>query len=228
MTYKEHFIKCHPNEGVGYLKNGIFFPLENIAADPLNSFEVDPSFLIDQPDALLHSHCIGDQLLDYDPRSPSFADLEGQIITDIEWGICVTDGEVCEDALFWGNPNNRPPLLDRDFIFNIQDCLSLWQDFYFAEFGIRLPNHPRTPHWNEEGFNYFEEHYQSWGFENVELSELQRGDVLFYKVRSPVVNHVGIYLGNNEVISHWYGRTSCVESFGTWARYIEFAARYTK
>jgi len=70
--------------------------------------------------------------------------------------------------------------------------------------------------------------YQEWGFEKIPMSELQHGDVLFYKVRSPVVNHIGVYLGDNKVISHWFGRVSCIEDFGKWAGYIQFAARYTK
>lgn len=226
MTFKEYFINCYPNEGVGYLKDGVFFPLENVATHPAHSFEVDPSFLLNEPDALLHSHCVGREAQTTDPRAPSYEDLLGQQQTGIEWGICVTDGTTCEDPLYWGNPENRPPLEGRDFIFNIQDCLCLTQDWYFTEYGIELPTQPRTPGWNEEGQNYFEDLYEQWGFVKVPLQELKRGDVLFYKVRSPVVNHIGVYLGDGQVISHWYGRLSCVEPFGTWARYIQFAARY--
>ncbi|MGH6646207.1 C40 family peptidase [Aquabacterium sp.] len=228
MNYQEHFIKCWPNEGVGYLKDGQFFPLENIAEDPANSFEVDPSFLLEEPDALLHSHCTGVTKQIDDPHIPSYQDLLGQQHTAIEWGICVTDGEICEEPICWGNPNNRPPLLDRTFIFNVQDCLALMQDWYYQEHAIVLPTQPRTPHWYDEGQNYFEDLYQDWGFEKVSLDELQRGDLLFYQVRSPVVNHIGIYMGDNEVLSHWFGRVSCIEGVGKWASHIKFAARYTK
>jgi cell wall-associated NlpC family hydrolase len=225
MDYKQYFISKWPEEAVGYIKDGEFYPLENIAADKQYEFEVDPAFLIEEPDALLHSHTTGITVQSHDPRSPSYQDLKYQIATDIEWGICVTDGQTCDDPLWWGNPNNRPPLLGREFIFNIQDCLCLCQDWFYQERGIVLPTEPRTPHWNEEGQNYMEDLYEQWGFERIELNTLTRGDVLFYKVRSPVVNHLGIYLGNNEVISHWYGRVSCIEGFGKWANYIQFAAR---
>jgi hypothetical protein len=225
VTYKEYFNQQWPNEGVGYIKDGVFYPLENTAEDKRWSFEVDPAFLLEEPDCLLHSHCVGNETIEVDPHSPSFEDMESQIATAIEWGICVCDGETCEDPVYWGNPKNRPELIGRDFIFNVQDCLSLCQDWFYSEKGIELPNQPRNAFWNEEGQNYMEELYETWGFDKVELTELQAGDVLFYKVRSKVVNHLGIYLGNNEVISHWYGRVSCIESFGKWAGYIEFAAR---
>lgn len=226
MNFKQYFIDCYPYEGVGYLKNGEFFPLENIAEDKLNTFEVNPSFLLQEPDVLLHSHITGIEETELDPRTPSFADLQGQIQTAIEWGICVTDGRTCEDPIFWGNPQNRPPLEGRDFIFNVQDCLCLCQDWFYQEHGVVLPTVPRHPLWHMEGENYMEELYESWGFQKVAPHEMQRGDVLFYRVRSPVINHLGIYLGNNEVLSHWFGRTSAIESFGTWASHIEFAARY--
>lgn len=228
MDFKQYFISKWPEEAVGYLKDGQFFPLENIAVDKRHQFEVDPMFMLNEPDALLHSHTVGFEEQRHDARSPSITDLEYQITTAIEWGICVTDGDVCEDPLYWGNPNNRPELLGRDFIFNIQDCLSLCQDWFYQEHGVVLPNQPRNPYWNEDGENYMEQLYESWGFDKIDLGSLRRGDVLFYKVRSPVVNHLGIYLDNNEVISHWYGRVSAIESYGKWANYIQFAARYTK
>jgi hypothetical protein len=225
MDFKSYFISKWPEEAVGYLKNGQFFPLENIAVDKLHEFEVDPEFQLEEPDALLHSHTTGFEVQTHDPRAPSFQDLKHQIITDIEWGICVTDGQTCDDPLYWGNPANRPPLEGREFIFNIQDCLCLCQDWFYTEHGLVLPSEARTPHWNEEGQNYMEALYESWGFERIGLDELRRGDVLFYQVRSPVVNHLGIYLGDNQVLSHWYGRVSAVEGFGRWASYIKFAAR---
>ena len=228
MDYKLRFIACWPPEGVGYVKDGQFHTLEKFAADPRYAFEVDPAFMLEEPDCLLHSHCTGVEVLTGDPRSPSSEDLKGQIATAIEWGICVTDGEVCEDPLYWGNPKNRPPLLDREFIFNIQDCYALVQDWFYQERGIELPNGHRTPHWNEEGEDHLTERFQKWGFEKVDIRAIELGDVLFYRIRSVVPNHLGIYLGNGEVLSHFYGRISCVESIGKWASHIEFAARYSK
>jgi hypothetical protein len=228
MTFQEHFITCWPEEGVGYIKDDQFFPLENLAENKQLSFKVDPAFLLQQPDVLLHSHTTGHIVLDVDPRSPSYEDLEGQIKTDIEWGICVTDGEVCEDPLYWGNPNRRPDLLEREFIFNLQDCYSLVQDWFFVEHGIELPNGPRTPFWNTEGDDHLTERFEAFGFSRVDVKELERGDVLFYKIRSQVPNHLGVYLGDGQVLSHFYGRVSCVESFGKWANYVDFAARFTQ
>jgi hypothetical protein len=228
MTYQEHFIACWPNEGVGYVKDGEFFPLVNLSTEQ-HHFEVDPAFLLEEPDMLLHSHCVGRGInYEGDPRSPTFADLEGQIKTSIEWGICVTDGEVCEDPVCWGDPDHRPPLLEREFIHSVQDCLSLCQDWFYQERGIVLPNKPRDPYWASDGQNYMEDLHEQWGFKRLDaFTDLQPGDVLFYRVRTPVVNHLGIYLGNDEVISHWVNEVSCVQPLSRWRSHIEFAARYS-
>jgi len=227
MDYKEYFNSCWPEEAVGYVKDGVFYPLTNIAKDKFHNFEVDPVFLLEEPDRLLHSHCVGRNIYyENDAHSPTYEDLAGQISTAIEWGICVTDGETCEDPVYWGNLANRPPLLDRTFIFNLYDCYTLVQDWYYLNRNIELPNQARHPFWNDDGKDLLTKSYIAWGFKRVDLIDLEVGDVLFYQVRSPVVNHLGIYLGNNQVLSHWYGRVSAIEDYGLWARYIQYAARY--
>lgn len=229
---KQHFNSCWPNEGAGYLKGGVFYPLENISeGDKRNEVAVDPSFLLQEPEVFIHSHTTGWKQFDehYDPRSPSYFDLKGQIETDIEWAIITTDGENCSEPLYWGNPDHRPPHIGRDFIFNIQDCLSLAQDWFYSEYGIVLPNHPRHPLWHEDGQNYMEDLYKAWGFEDVPLAELKRGDVLLYAIRPtiyPMARHIGIYLGDNQVLSHWHERISAIEPFGAHFRNIKIAARH--
>jgi proteasome lid subunit RPN8/RPN11 len=226
MTYQEHFLKVFPEEGCGYLKDGVFFPCDNIAEDKLHSFEIDSSILLLEPDVILHSHPITGKL-DHDPHSPSEADLAGQIATDVEWGICVTDGEVCEEPMCWGNPDHRPELLDRQFIHNIQDCFTLTQDWFYKTHNIVLPNLARSPFWFETS-NLIEENYTKWGFSEVNFEDILPGDVLVFTVRSNVPNHLGIYLGNGEMLSHWVNRLSGIQTIGIWQKYITKIVRYSE
>ena len=223
---KNHFISQWPNEGVGYVKNGEFFPLANLAVDKQHAFECSPAVMLEEPELLLHSHTIGYAQATHDARSPSKRDLEGQIATDVEWGICVTDGQTCDDPIRWGNPNSRPPLIGRDFIYNVQDCLSLAQDWYYADRGIRLPNFARNTHWHQDGEDHIGQNFEAFGFAEIDVRDIQTGDALLYQVRSPVPNHIGIYVGEGKVLSHWYGRISQEENYGLWARYIVKALRY--
>lgn len=226
-SINEHMLKCYPEEGVGYVTDGIFYPVQNLAKDKVNTFAC---VFKEEADIWVHSHTVGHTVAspDYDPRSPSYEDLLGQKATGKEWALIVTDGVTCNPPLYWGNPRNRPPLIGRDFIFNIQDCFSLAQDYYFQEHGIILDTVPRTPFWNEEGENHIIENFERLGFEQVPLNKVQVGDALIYQVRSQVPNHIGIYYQPDKVLSHWYNRVSQVEDYGLWARYIVLALRYTK
>lgn len=228
--YKAYFISKYPEEAAGYLKDGKFYELENLAeGDKRTECSVHPSFLLNDPDVFVHSHTTGwcIQPDDFDARSPSYQDLKSQAETGIEWAIATTDGETCSDLLYWGNPKNRPPLLGRDFIYNLQDCFALLQDHLYSELGVSIPTVPRNKFWHEEGQNLVQDHFRELGFTEVELNDLQPNDVLLYAVRDPVVRHIGIYLGNNQVLSHWYNRLSAIENYGTWAKYVKLAVRYT-
>jgi proteasome lid subunit RPN8/RPN11 len=221
----KHMLACYPMEGVGYFKDGIFYPVKNLSTEPGN-FEIDNSILLLQPDCLVHSHDIALSGPHGDAREPSDIDLQGQINTGVEWAIIVTDGVECNPPVRWGNPATRPPLLDREFIHGIQDCLSLMQDAFYQRWGIRLPNKARKQDWWVNGEDLMSQFYEAFGFEKVPLEDIQRGDVLFYTVRSKVVNHLGMYEGDGKVLSHWGGRVSNIEDYHVWARYVTFAARY--
>lgn len=225
-NYKEYFRSNYPNEAVGYIKKGKFYPVKNLSATPSTNFEIDPKVLLKKPEILLHSHCVPKEPINYDPHEPSYEDLLGQQQTGIEWGICVTDGEVCEDPVYWGNPDHRPPLLERQFIHSIQDCLCLVQDWYWETYKIKLPTHPRSPDWFETGKNYMEELYSEWGFEDIDRNDMKFGDVLMYQVRSPVVNHLSIYIGDNKVLTHWFGRLSEIQNAGLWMSHCKTVVRY--
>ena len=226
MTYQEHFLKVFPEEGCGYIKDGVFTPCENIAEDKLHSFEIDSAILLLEPDTIIHSHPVTGKI-EYDAHSPSEADLAGQISTNVEWAICVTDGVVCEEPLFWGNLAHRPELEGREFIHNIQDCFTLVQDWFYKTHNIELPNLARNPYWFETS-NLLVENYEKWGFIEVSFEDLKEGDVLMFTVRSNVPNHLGIYLGNGQMLSHWVNRLSGIQTIGQWQKYITKIVRYSE
>ena len=225
MIEKSFFIKAFPNEAVGYLKDGKFYELENLSSNPRHSFEVRPDFLLNEPDVLVHSHCVTTRSM-FDPRSPSYEDLKTQIAIDIECAVCVTDGVECSDPMYWGNPKNRPALVGRDFIHNIQDCFSLVQDYYFQELGIELRSVPRYAGWAQDGLTLIESSYIDMGFKEIPISEAKANDLFFYQVHAKTPNHLGVYVGDQRVLTHWYGRASGFEPYSKWASKIVKAVRY--
>jgi cell wall-associated NlpC family hydrolase len=237
MTYQEYFKSKYPEEAVGYIKNGEFFPLENIASevcdekgkvlfDKTNSFEVDPIFLLEEPDLLIHSHTKA-PARGIHPLTPSKSDLAGQVATDIEWAIVSTDGEKVSEPIYWGSPTHRPPLEGRRFIFNMYDCFSLLQDFLFKEKGYELPQVVRDPFWHARGDNFIDDLHVRYGFTKIPLDKLQYGDALFCAIgTSPVVRHIGIYLGDDKVLSHFYKKRSRVYPLAELIETVKYAARH--
>lgn len=226
-TCNKHLLSCYPREGVGYFKgDGSFHPLENLSETDTD-FSVDETFLLDEPVLLVHSHI--SHHFDYtsDPRTPSFTDMDGQVKSGIEWAICVVDGEHVSPPYRWGNFDTRPSLFGREFIHSMYDCYELVRD-HFADNGILLPAKPRHADWFLRGEDYMSNLYQDWGFEKVEMKDMQPGDLLFYKVRSPVVNHLAIFVGNDLVATHWFDHISGTEPIYKHINSIVFAARYSK
>lgn len=224
----QHALESYPTESVGYIKDGIYHRLENKSGRP-DAFVVDSTVLLQEPEVLVHSHCHSKTDPTYDPSVPSYLDLDSQIKTGIEWAIIVTDGEECDPPLRWGNPATRPPLEGRPFIHSMYDCLELCRDWYALNRDIRLPAQPRQPDWWLKGEDYMGQLYTAWGFEQVDRSKLEVGDVLFYQVPpSKVINHLGLYVGNDTILTHWFGRLSGIEPLYKHLRHCVFAARYTK
>lgn len=100
-----------------------------------------------------------------------------------------------EAKRFLGTPYRHGGRSPRGF-----DC-SGFVGFVFESYGIRLPR--ASVHQAREG-------------ESVDLSEIQAGDLLFFKTRGRKhrISHVGIYLGEGQFIhaGAWGGRKSrCVK-----------------
>jgi hypothetical protein len=216
-SIKEYFISKWPEEACGYLKYGVFYPLENCSEDKENDIEVDGEFLIRKPDVFVHSHTFREEPPS-DPRAPSEVDLHNQIITNIEWAICATDGKTCSDPIFWGNPNHRPPIEGREFIVNAQDCLSLVQDWYYEHLNIRLPNKARSADW-DLGYSFMDDEYTNWGFYDVPLDDLKHGDVMMMRVLlATTTNHLAVYVGDGKIIHHGYGQVPITEQCHRWLK----------
>lgn len=227
-----HICSAYPREAGGVVqKDGTFVALTNIAEDD-NDCVFDPKEFrkIKNKRALIHSHVLK-QDQEYDARTPSFVDLQTQINLDLECGIVVTDGQACEQPVWWGNYEHRPDLMKREFIHGIQDCLSFVADWYYQNQKIELPLFAREPGWSQgpNPKNYFIEQYHSWGFEDIDVAN-QVGDVVFFKIQSQVVNHVGVYIGDGKVAHHLIGGLPRIDRLAVWQKHgsIDRYARYKR
>ena len=228
--FVSHVLRAYPQEACGLVINGSFLPCENRAADPLTSFEIAPGLIaeyFEEIECIVHSHTQPlERGVEFDPRCPSKEDLEGQIATALPWAIVSCDGKLVSEPVIWGDPNNRPALEGREFVFNVQDCFSLATDYFYAKHEIHLEAVPRDWDWQSDGENLIELRFRSLGFEEVPLADARPSDALLFAYRSSVVNHIGIYTGDNQFLHHELNRLSRTEHLTRMHRWLKLVVRH--
>lgn len=213
-----HTLACEPQESCGFLlSDGRYYPCENVAADPLSTFEIAPQAWIDAEQhgqsvvALVHSHPDGLPCL-------SSADRHMQLQMGIPW-IVVCNGELHEYLPV-------PALAGRVFAHGSMDCYTLMRDAYHL-CGIRLPEFERADNWWHTGTELYLENMSATGFYQVPADQAQPGDIFLIHLGSKAANHAAVYLGNQMILHHPPNHFSRRDPFGGfWARYLHSVWRH--
>jgi proteasome lid subunit RPN8/RPN11 len=219
----EHAKKEFPRECCGLLLNisgyEVYFPCKNIAKNQID-FILDPADYARAEDAgeviaVVHSHC------NISPK-PSQADLVSCERSKLPWHIVSIPNETWHSF----HPNGyKAPLIGREFSHGVNDCYSLIRDFYKENLGIELPDFDRSEKWWDSGEDLYFENFKKAGFEITD--ELKTNDVILIQLKSPVINHGAVYLGNDVIIHHVMNRLSYRETYsGFWKKCTRFILRY--
>ncbi|MCR8922669.1 C40 family peptidase [Dasania sp. GY-MA-18] len=228
-TAKQHAEACYPQESCGLVIGGHYVPQKNLSPTPERAFKIKRSAMAaSDVQAVIHSHPNG-------PACPSEADMRGQQSMGVPWGIIVSEGGVALEPFWWGT-DEIPPLLGRPFRHGVTDCYSIIRDYYRLEKSIVLKDYPRQWEWWLDG--QADMYAQYFGDENFfvinpDEDELQPGDVFLAQVKSPVINHGGVYMGGG-IILHQLGgpqgydpsRLSCRVPLYPWRKYITLWLRH--
>ena len=236
----EHAWADYPNECCGLIIDGKYQPCDNISHDPANSFEIDPSQLIDDNiQAIVHSHPNG-------IPEPSEIDRVQMGLHGVVW-VIVGLGVHSDGEQYCNIKSHKPkayqaPLIGREYYHGTQDCYSLVRDYYERELGITLPDFERKDAWWEDPNHapLYEKNFEKAGF--LQVHDLQKHDVILCRVgRTHHVNHALIYLGDgklksekapkvigdNLVLHHPHGRLSVREIYGeSWQKRTAMIVRY--
>ena len=236
----EHAWAEYPNECCGLIIDGKYQTCINISHDPANSFEIDPSQLIDDNiQAIVHSHPNGSS-------EPSEIDRVQMGLHGVDW-VIVGLGVHSDGEQYCSIKSHKPkaykaPLIGREYYHGTQDCYSLVRDYYERELGITLPDFERRDSWweNPEHEPLYERNFGKAGF--VQVHDLQKHDVILCRVgRTHHVNHALIYsgdgklksektqkvIGDNLVLHHPHGRLSVREIYGeSWQKRTAMIVRY--
>ena len=234
-----HAEQCFPEECCGVIVNNRYIPCKNDSADPENTFKINQLDLDRAEDlghisAYVHSHPNG---------SARPSDYDKLKIEQFEkpWIICsFPDCEFTENYPC----GYKPPLIGRNFYHGWQDCYSLLRDFYSRELGIELSNFERKDNWweDKDSPSLYVENFASEGFVQVDLSDIQYGDIMLFSIRSSHTNHAAIYLGSNDqlkseksekcvgsaiMLHHLYGKLSNRELISSfWIDRLTHVIRY--
>lgn len=208
----EHARQQQPIEACGILAvvkgREKYFACGNIAEDPIEGFCIDPDDWVyaeeeGEPIAIVHSHpdCSTD---------PSPVDLASCEYIDLPFYICNPETEKWN---YFKPSGYKAPLLGRKWTWKSADCWTLVID-YFAEKGLEVKNWERPKRSEEILTNgIFERLIPKSNFVPVD-DEIQVGDLLLHKFKGPCPDHVSIYIGDQKVIHHMYGRLSSRDLYG--------------
>jgi proteasome lid subunit RPN8/RPN11 len=224
-----HVLRCFPEEACGYVSGGLFVSCPNLSGTPLDAFEIaldDPAWADGKVEYIVHSHTSAFPDSKVDPRTPSRADMECQDDWGLPFAIVHCDGETVSEPVFFGTYERRPPLEGRDFVFSANDCLTLMADYMHEKHSIELPSCPRDWDWFAHGETLIDDLWHDWGFDEVSLADARPSDVLLFRMGTRFTNHIGVYLGSDQVLHHGAGNLSCVEECSRFVKYIYKVIRH--
>ena len=207
MSLTEHIInhakQQYPNESCGLIVDGAYIACKNVADDPSETFRISRDDW--QPaDVVVHSHPQGERYL-------SGADRAAQHKMRCDWWLVVASADKRSKQLDIIKYRYAPLLRGRTFRYGTHDCYGLIEDAYIL-CGIKLMKYERKGEAQEIADNAFIVNFPRSGFYQVELTDMQPGDVILTSIRGNA-NHASIYLGDEQVLHHPYGGLSRREGF---------------
>jgi proteasome lid subunit RPN8/RPN11 len=196
---KAHARAEYPRECCGVViaigRKEEYVPCRNLA-DGMDDFKLSAEDYADAEDrgriiSIVHSHPNASAL-------PSEADKIACEKSGLPWHI-ISLGETEFGEIRTHEPcGYKPPLVGRQFLHGVTDCYAIIRDYYERELGVALPDFERDDDWWNNGQNLYMDGYRAAGFTPLQDGEtLDVGDMIFMQIRSPVVNHAGLYLGRS-------------------------------
>lgn len=198
-----HAKQQYPDECCGLIVDGAYILCDNVADNPNETFRISRDDW--QPaDVVVHSHPQGLRYL-------SDSDRASQHKMRCDWWLAVAGAD--NSPKQWAIIKYRyaPLLRGRTFCYGTHDCYGLLEDAYML-CGIELMAYIRKGEAQEIADHAFLVNFPKTGFYEVELIDMQPGDVILTSIRGNA-NHASIYLGNEQVLHHPYGGLSRREGF---------------
>lgn len=121
-------------------------------------------------------------------------------------------------------------LAGRPFVWGMADCLALVRDFYRENFDIQIRDYARPTHWSSDQIDLMRMIYPREGFDILtdwRPKDLRPGDVLGIMLNESNPNHLAVFVGDNTIVHHLYGRMSNIEALRDfWRNQTSFVLRH--
>ena len=196
-------LAAFPKEMCGVITSDDFIQISNINSDPENSFTMQPkeyAGVVERAIAIVHSHVKQpDTRINIDPRTPSVKDLNYQKASALPWLIVATEGlTVTPPVQFPRDPSSKYE--GRNFIWYINDCFTIVQDYYRYQLDIILPANEFDA-FNDSISEVIEWYAYEHGFDDVKkIDDIKNGDIVILDSLGQKQNHLGVY--HDEKILH--------------------------
>jgi len=225
VKIKAHSLKESPDECCGLLllnKKNILesFPCKNIAQDKENEFVVCQldylkAAMNGKIVGIYHSHCVQDN---------SFSELDKQISHKLNLKNIVYI--LKRDSFEEYSPENYyNKYVNKDFVIGVSDCLSIVENYYNEEFGIKIFHYERTADWDKDYPEFvknklaefcdsqnFDKFFEKENFVKIEgIENAKKHDIIVFKYLENYPSHFGIYLGQNHILHQPRNKKSIIE-----------------
>lgn len=233
IAAQDHAIQCYPNESCGLIvlssDGERYVPCANSHNKPSEHFRLSGESFAEAEElgdivAVVHSHPNAS-------GNPSDADRVQCELSELPWHILsigMVDGQPEFGAQGYCEPcGYEAPLEGRQFAHGILDCFTLFKDFLWREYQIRVSNYDREDDWWNNGCDLYSiDRLNAEGFFQI-TDDPKRGDIILMNVRSKVANHAAVYLGDGTILHHLHGRLSRKEAYGGyWAERTMLIVRH--
>ena len=214
-----HAARDFPREACGLiLKSGgshTVLVCDNCSHEPTQSFLINPLVFAEHDGnvaAVYHSHPNRSPL-------PSPADVLSAERCGVPFLII---GYPSEQIYTYSPRGTKPDTYEgREFVYGVNDCLSLVTDYYFYELGIVIDDGQRKSWgwWHDADNQHdFINGFINQGFARVDAPK--ENDIIIMQTSGgQCPNHAAIYLGDNTLLHHpALGSLSCKELYGQYWR----------
>lgn len=205
---------AYPNEACGFfLKDGEMVELENRSTAP-DQFIISASDYArfdEQIEVVWHTHA---KLARFSP-----ADIKSCKMLGLPFAIW----DCASSQAGWLDPRQSVGLVGRPWAYGVWDCYAAVRDWYHQQMELELGDYPRSDEgeWSSPDFTHFEENLAREGFYKVDPADIQRGDMLLFRIRNDhTSNHVAVMEDPAQglIFQHLANRLSGLDLYGHWLR----------